>query len=67
VRESHEQLKITEAEWATFCKDLNDTMAKFDVPDAEKNELFAIVQSTKGPADNVLAPVPCQETFSRSL
>jgi len=23
-------------------------MAKFGVPDAEKNELFAIVQSTKG-------------------
>jgi truncated hemoglobin YjbI len=48
MRESHEQLKITEAEWAAFCKDFDDTMAKFGVPDAEKNELFAIVQSTKG-------------------
>ena len=44
----HEQLKITEAEWAAFCKDFDDTMAKFGVPDAERNELFAIVQSTKG-------------------
>jgi hemoglobin len=48
MRESHEQLKITEAEWAAFCKDFDDTMAKFGVPDAERNELFAIVQSTKG-------------------
>jgi hemoglobin len=58
MRESHEQLKITEAEWA-FCKDFDDTMAKFGVPDAEKNELFAIVQSTKGdiPADNSARPV----------
>jgi hypothetical protein len=48
MRESHEQLKITEAEWAAFCKDFDDTMAKFGVPDAEKNELLAIVQSTKG-------------------
>ena len=31
-----------------FCKDFDDTMAKFGVPDAEKNELFAIVKSTKG-------------------
>jgi hypothetical protein len=38
MRESHEQLKITEAEWAAFCKDFDDTMAKFGVPDAEKND-----------------------------
>ena len=48
MRESHEQLKIIEAEWAASCKDFDDTMAKFGVPDAEKNELLAIVQSTKG-------------------
>jgi hypothetical protein len=47
MRESHEQLKITETQWAAFCKDFDDTMAKFGVPDAEKNELFAIVQSTR--------------------
>jgi hypothetical protein len=30
-----------------FCKDFDDTMAKFNVPEAHK-ELFAIVESTKG-------------------
>ena len=48
MRESHEHLKITESEFAAFCKDFDDTMAKFDVPEAEHKELFAIVQSTKG-------------------
>ena len=31
-----------------FCKDFDDTMAKFNVPETEHKELFAIVQSTKG-------------------
>ena len=47
MRESHELLKITESEFAAFCKDFDDTMAKFNVPEAEHKELFAIVQSTK--------------------
>ena len=38
----------TQNHWAAFCKDFDDTMAKFGVPDAEKNELFAIGHSTKG-------------------
>ena len=45
---SHEHLKITESKWAAFCRDFDDTMAKFNVPEAEHQELFAIVQSTKG-------------------
>ena len=48
MRESHEHLKITESEWVAFCKDFDDTMAKFNVPEMEHKELFAIVQSTKG-------------------
>jgi truncated hemoglobin YjbI len=48
MSESHKHLKITENEWAAFCKDFDDTMAKFNVPEAEHKELFAIVQSTKG-------------------
>lgn len=36
MRESHEHLKITEGEWATFCKDLEDTLSKFNVPKAER-------------------------------
>jgi len=31
-----------------FAKDFHDTLAKFNVPEAERNELFAIVESTKG-------------------
>src|SRR5258708_7034112 len=48
MRESHEHLKITDGEWDAFCKDFYDTMAKFNVPEAEQKGLFAIVQSTKG-------------------
>ncbi len=48
MRESHKDLKITESEFAAFRKDFDDTMAKFNVPEAEQMELFAIVQSTKG-------------------
>jgi hemoglobin len=48
MSESHKDLKITESEWTAFCKDFDDTTAKFNVPEAESQELFAIVQSTKG-------------------
>jgi truncated hemoglobin YjbI len=48
MSEPHKHLKITEGEWAPFCKDFDDTMAEFNVPEAEHKELFAIVQSTKG-------------------
>ena len=41
MSESHKHLKITESEWAAFCKDFDDTMAKFNVPEAEHKELFA--------------------------
>ena len=47
MKDSHDHLKITESEWASFCNDFHDTMAKFNVPEAESQELFAIVQSTK--------------------
>jgi hemoglobin len=33
--ESHKHLKITESEWDAFCKDFDDTMAKFKVPGAQ--------------------------------
>jgi len=39
----------SEVEWSAFCKDFNDTMDKFGVPTAERDELFVIVQGTKGP------------------
>jgi hemoglobin len=48
MRDSHAHLKITDGEWDAFCKDFFDTMDKFNVPEVERKELFAIVQSTKG-------------------
>jgi hemoglobin len=47
MKESHEQLGITEPEWQVFLKDFQDTLDKFQVPQAEQGELFAIVASTK--------------------
>ena len=48
MRDSHVDLKITEGEWVAFCKDFQDTLDRFKVPAARnKQELFAIVQSTK--------------------
>ncbi len=48
MRESHEHLNITEAEWQAFMKDLADCFAKFNIPAQEQRELVAIVESTKG-------------------
>ena len=45
--ESHSHLGITEGEWQSFMDDLKQTFDKFDVPDAERKELVAIVESTK--------------------
>lgn len=47
MKESHEHLGITEPEWQVFLKDFQDTLDKFQVPQAEQEELFAIVASTK--------------------
>jgi hemoglobin len=44
--ESHRHLKITEPEWRAFCRDFKETLDKFNVPPAEQEELFSIVQST---------------------
>ena len=53
MRDSHAHLEITESEWQAFLDDLRQTFDKFDVPAAERAELFAIVESTK--SDIVLA------------
>ena len=47
MRDSHEHLDITEAEWQAFMKDLRDCFAKFNIPAQEQSELIAIVESTK--------------------
>lgn len=48
MRESHQDLKITAAEWEAFLDDLQQTLDKFGVPEAEQGELKAIVASTRG-------------------
>lgn len=45
--DSHFHLNITESEWQAFLEDLRQTLDKFQVPAAERNEIFAIVDSTK--------------------
>lgn len=45
---SHRHLKITEPEWAAFCHDLQAAFDKFQAPAPGQQELFAIVESTKG-------------------
>jgi hemoglobin len=47
MAESHRDLQITPAEWRAFMEDLNDTLDKFDVPQQERSEVVAIVESTR--------------------
>jgi len=48
MKDSHEHLKITPAEWEAFLDDFRQTLDKFGVPDAERAELKAIMDSTRG-------------------
>ena len=45
--DSHRHLMITEQEWQAFMDDFQQTLAKFDVPQPEQEELKAIVESTR--------------------
>ena len=47
MRDSHRELLITSEEWDAFMDDFHQTLAKFDVPERERGELDAIVESTK--------------------
>jgi hemoglobin len=47
MAESHRDLRITANEWAAFMDDLDLTFTKFNVPEGERGEVVAIVQSTK--------------------
>lgn len=48
MRDAHAHLAITPGEWEAFLDDLRQTLDKFGVPEPEKQELFAIVESTRG-------------------
>jgi hemoglobin len=47
MKESHEQLNITQAEWDAMVVDFKATLNKFNVPPREQQELITIVGSTK--------------------
>jgi hemoglobin len=47
MRESHQDLRITAAEWDAFLDDLQHSLDMFGVPPAEQAELKALVESTR--------------------
>ena len=47
MKDSHRDLVITADEWGAFIDDLGQTLDKFAVPQQERSELFAIIDSTK--------------------
>jgi len=47
MKDSHQALMITGAEWQAFLDDFQQTMDKFGVPQTEQEELKAIVDSTR--------------------
>jgi hemoglobin len=54
MKTSHAGFHITTKEWDALKADFKATLDAFKVPDAEQNELFAIVESTR--ADIVTEP-----------
>jgi len=44
---THAHLAITDPEWQAFLDDFRQTLDQFNVPEAERAELLAIVDSTK--------------------
>ena len=54
--DSHRELLIPSQEWDAFMDDFHQTLAKFDVPERERGELVAIIESTKD--DIVTSPAP---------
>jgi hemoglobin len=47
MKESHEKLNISQAEWDAMVTDFRATLDKFKVPQREQQELITIVDSTK--------------------
>jgi hemoglobin len=47
MKTSHEGMEISESDWSAFVRHLNATLDAFQVPQAEREEVVAFVQSTK--------------------
>jgi hemoglobin len=56
MAELHRELLISGEEWDAFMDDFHQTLAKFDVPERERGELVAIVESTKDDIVTSAAP-----------
>jgi truncated hemoglobin YjbI len=63
MEESHREMLITPEEWRAFMDDLNSTLDKFDVPQQERSEVLAIVESTRD--DIVIEKSPAPGPSSR--
>ncbi|MDA2934852.1 group 1 truncated hemoglobin [Acidobacteria bacterium AH-259-D05] len=48
MKETHQNMNITEKEWEALLADFKETLDEFQIPETEQSELFAIVESTKG-------------------
>ncbi len=44
---SHKGMRISESDWAVFTRHLNATLDTFQVPQRERNEVLAFIESTK--------------------
>jgi len=44
---SHRGMRISDSDWSRFIAHLNDTVDQFELPDAEKNDVLAFIESTK--------------------
>jgi hemoglobin len=47
MKDSHRDMMITAEEWEAFVDDLNQTLDKFEVPQQERSEVLAIIDSTR--------------------
>jgi hemoglobin len=47
MKEAHQHLNITQAQWDAMVADFKITLDKFKVPQTEQQELITIVGSTK--------------------
>jgi hemoglobin len=47
MKTSHRGMKVSESDWAALLGHLNATLDAFKVPQAERNEVLAFIQSTK--------------------
>jgi len=47
MKPSHEGMRISESDWATFLGHLNATLDHFHVPAEERGEVLAFIESTR--------------------